>query len=161
MSKFKLEKQKAKIVNVNLRKEAAGEDEGNTLATDIKLECEDMPASSLKALCPVDSGAQITFPDALFTDTGTPRFYGLSGISLSAQFENASVSIGGNRLDGAKLKGFEITKLSDGSKVNLVFTVQCHPTEAQVGALAEKIKDEVKITVEPQPELPLEQEEAA
>lgn len=160
MSKFKLDKQKAKIVNVNLRKEAAGEDDGATLATDIKLECEDMPAAALKALCPVDSGAEIAFPDALFTDTGVPRFHGLGGISLSATFENADVVIAGNRFEAAKLKGFEVTKVSDGSKVNLTFTVQCHPSEAQVGALAEKIKDEVKVTVEPQPELPLEQDAA-
>lgn len=72
MSKFKLDKQKAKIVNVNLRKEAAGEETGATLATDIKLECEDLPAAALKALCPVDTGAQLTFADALFSDQGVP-----------------------------------------------------------------------------------------
>lgn len=160
MSKFKLDKQKARITNVNLRKEAAGDDEGAALATDIKLECEDLPAAALKALCPVDSGAQLTFADALFNDQGTPRFHGLATLSLGAVFENADVVIAGNRFETAKLKGFEITKLSDNSKVNLVFTVQCHPTEAQVGALAEKIKDEVKVTVEPQPELPLEQDAA-
>lgn len=76
-------------------------------------------------------------------------------------FENADVVIGGQRFEGAKLKGFEVTKLSDNAKVNLTFSVQCHPTEAQVGALAEKIKEEVKVTVEPQPELPLEDAEAA
>lgn len=159
--KFKLEKQKAKITNVNLRKEAAGEDDGATLATDIKLELEDLPAAALKALCPVDKGATLTFVDALFTDSGVPRFYGLDGISLGAVFENVDVSIAGQRFENAKLKSFEITKLSDGAKVNLTCSVQCHPTEAQVGALAEKIKEEVKVSVELQPELPLDHEEAA
>src|SRR5690242_15151665 len=113
MSKFKLEKQKAKIVNVNLRKEAAGDDEGAALATDIKVECEDLPAAALKALCPVDEGAELTLPDALFNDQGTPRFYGMGGIALSAQFENSGVVIAGQRFEGAKLKNFEVTKLSD------------------------------------------------
>lgn len=160
MSKFKLDKQKAKILNVNLRKEAAGEEEGATLATDIKLELEDLPVAAVKPLCPVDSGAELTIADALFTDSGTPRFYGLESIALGAQFENVDATVGGQRLDGSKLKSFEITKLSDGGKLNLVCTLQCHPTETQVGALAEKIKDEVKVTIEQQPELPLEQDAA-
>jgi|SRR5579885_48474 len=154
MSKFTLDKQKCRVINVNPRKEASGDDKGATLATDIKLEIEDLPAEALKPLFPENQGGD-SIVDSLFTDTGTPRFNGIT-VASAAEFENVDAHVYGQKLPGAKVKKFRVTKLSDGAKVNLRFTLQVHPTGAALGAISEKIKEEVKVTLEPQPELPLE-----
>lgn len=151
MSKFKLERQKARVIDAHPRKEAAGEDKGATLAADIKLEIEDLPAELLKPLFPPNKDGD-SIVDALFTDTGTPKFNGMSAAS-SAEFEHADANIYGQKLQDVKIKKFRVTKLSDGAKVNLRFAVQAHLTGAALGAIADKIKEEVRVTIEPQPDL--------
>jgi hypothetical protein len=153
---FELKKQIAKITNLNVRKEAAGDDESSTLAADIKLVCSGMPASDLKPLCPVDSAAQVSIVDALFNDAGSPRFYGMGEVAFTHGIEKTDVVIAGHTFEAAKIKGFTIVKFHDGAKVDLEFTVQVHPSAAGLGPLAEKIKEDVTISVTPQPELPLE-----
>ena len=53
---FKTERSRARITNLNLRKEAAGEEEGAILAADIKMELTEAPAAILKQLAPGDEG---------------------------------------------------------------------------------------------------------
>lgn len=158
--KFKMEDQKAFLVHVNARKEAEGEDVGARLATDIKVRCEGMSAAELKALCPVDSTAKMSIVESLFNEAGSPRFYGLGGIDLMAHFDEAEVVVAGILFKEAKLKGFCVTKFIEGRKIDLQFTIQVHPTETQAGHLCGKIKTDIKVTVQPQPELDLEPKEA-
>jgi hypothetical protein len=159
--KFKMDKQKAFVINVNPRKEAEGEDLGARLATDIKVRCEEMNASELKALCPVDSAAKQSIVEALFNEAGAPRFYGIAAIDLGAVFKDADVRVCGIAFKEAKMKDFRIVKLGDHRKVDLEFTIQVHPTATQVGTMAEKIKRDTDITISPQPELDLEPQEDA
>lgn len=156
-SKFRLEKQKAKVDHVNNRMEAAGEDQGDAAANDIKLEFEDLPAELVKPLLPVDSDrADFSIVEALYTKEGAPRFNGLGTIKLTAEYEDVGVTVGGLRFEHAKLKSFKITKVSDNKRLTLVCTAQVHPSETQIGALVLKMKREANITIEPQPELDLE-----
>lgn len=153
---FEMTKQRAEILNVNIRKEAAGDDEGATLATDIKLCCKSLDANLLWPLCPVDQGAKLNIVQALFNDSGNPRFYGLGSLVFSCDIADTEVTIGQHHFVGAKLKKFEIVEFKDNTQVDLNFTLQIHPTKEQVAYLAEEIKEEVSITIAPQPELPLE-----
>lgn len=158
--KFKMDQQTAFLVNVNPRKEAEGEDVGARLATDVKVRCQGMAASELKALCPVDSAAKQSIVESLFNEAGSPRFYGLDYVGLMAHYAEAEVVVAGIRFKEAKLKGFIVTKLIEGRKCDLEFTIQVHPTETQVGTLCGKIKKDIKVSVSPQPELDLEPPEA-
>jgi hypothetical protein len=157
---FQLEKQTVEILNVNIRKEAAGEEEGATLAADIKVCCKNMDANALQPLCPVDASATINIVNALFNDAGNPRFYGLGSVSFSYDVRDTEATLAGNHFVGVKAKNFTVTELHDGGTVDMTFSLQIHPTEAQVGHLAERIKEEVHLTIAPQPELPFESDAA-
>jgi len=146
---FKLKSQTAFVVNVNPRKERAGDDPNGELAADVKFRLTSVPATILKALAPAEPGSKTNIVDSIFDEKGVPRFRdGFGTIHFAANWDEAVVTISGKAFRDCRLKDFVVERLTGGKKVDLVFTAQVHPTEDQVGALCGKMKTNVTIHVE-------------
>ena len=140
MDKFRLASQ-ATILHLNARK--GGGEEDKALAVDVKLQarvastCFDHFDEHIRA--------------ALYTDIGAVRNPLMGPITFSADFSDYTMTIAGLTQTGVSLKKFSFAPV-DGDLADLTLQASFAPSGTEVATLAEYLKDEISLTLEPSTE---------
>lgn len=132
----------ATIKHLNPRKE--GPEEDKVLAMDVKLNAT------------VDADIWDFFHPGikplLYTDAGGVQNVMMEAVGYANLVSNCTVEIVECRFYSVDVKNFKI-RPKDGWKADLTFSVTIDPQGDQIAVMAEYLQDEVRVVIEPQPEL--------
>lgn len=145
---FTVQSTDATLKHLNVRKD--GPDDDQALAVDVKLEAR-LPASVLPPLV-ADEGR---IEEALWLEDGSPRFWSITQLRFETEFRHHVLRLAGMGFWDVTLRRFVVTP-QDGHEADVTFQAQIHPRSTEVAALAEYVSEDIRLSVEPEGELPLE-----
>jgi hypothetical protein len=136
----------ATIKHLNVRKE--GPDDEKILAVDIKLEVKGVD----RRLCGYFDDALEAFLWRGDTDALIARNAFLEPVRYLHTITSATATIADQTFLGCDVGKFSITP-RDGGVMDLIMSVTAYPSSDEVAALAKRVQDDTRITVEGPPDL--------
>lgn len=153
MERVKLTKRIARVTNLNLR--AEGNDENNTIAVDISLNCQ----VKAEFLAQLSAEQKPDFNSMLFMPDGAVRAPEVTQYPFEGEAEGHQLVVhngeAAEKFSDCKVRKFVAKPVQDG-KVDLYFQVQTHPSGKQVAMLCKFLKNKMAISIVPPPKLPFE-----
>lgn len=138
----------AEIGHLNVRKE--GREDEKEIALDIKFEAI-TSADILACFEP-------TLRHFMFNEAGAPRFPMLGALQVDGEMVHHVVKFYDLEFNDVRLSKFTLLP-KEKDKVKMTFQASLKPSDRELAIIAEYLKEEIPMTIEPQPELPFDMPE--